>query len=166
MDAARSLFRRPNNQANLSYPIRASSGIIQNPLGYLRRKRGGMRVRPGVELAGLSDVGCQRENNEDRYSYWEPASDSEFPMKGRLAIVADGMGGYEGGQEASRIAVEVIEDVYANAGARRPARLAPARLSGRAPSHSGIAAKYPDFQGMGPPARPWPCSTISSILPT
>ena len=34
-----------------------------------------MRVRPGVELAGLSDVGCQRENNEDRYSYWEPASD-------------------------------------------------------------------------------------------
>ena len=70
-----------------------------------------MKVRPGVELAGLSDVGCQRENNEDRYSYWEPSSDSEFPIKGRLAIVADGMVGYEGGQEASRLPVEVFEPV-------------------------------------------------------
>jgi len=79
-----------------------------------------MRVRPGVELAGLSDVGCQRENNEDRYSYWEPADDSQFPAKGRLAIVADGMGGYEGGQEASRIAVEAIEEAYANGGVGNP----------------------------------------------
>src|SRR5258705_5362391 len=75
-----------------------------------------MKVRPGVELAILSDVGCQRENNEDRYSYWEPANDLEFPMKGRLAIVADGIGGYEGGQGASRIAVAAIEEAYPNGG--------------------------------------------------
>src|ERR1700747_1231067 len=74
-----------------------------------------MRIRPGVELAGLRDVGCQREDNEERYAVWEPASEEQFQQRGRLAIVADGMGGYEGGQEASRIAVEVIEDVYANA---------------------------------------------------
>jgi len=72
-----------------------------------------MQIRPGIELAGLSDVGCQRKNNEDRYSYWEPVSDEEFRRKGRLAIVADGMGGYEGGQEASGIAVETVEEVYA-----------------------------------------------------
>ena len=71
-----------------------------------------MRIRPGIELASLTDVGCQRGNNEDRYSYWESASDDEFSRKGRLAIVADGMGGYEGGQEASRIAVETIERIY------------------------------------------------------
>jgi len=75
--------------------------------------RGAMQIRPGIELAGLSDVGCQRKNNEDRYSYWEPVSDEEFRRKGRLAIVADGMGGYEGGQEASGIAVETVEEVYA-----------------------------------------------------
>jgi len=73
-----------------------------------------MRTRPGIELAGLSDVGCCRQNNEDRYSYWEPDTDALFWRKGRLALVADGMGGYEGGQEASRIAAEAIEDVYAS----------------------------------------------------
>ena len=108
-----------------------------------------MKVRPGVELASLSDVGCQRENNEDRYSYWEPASDPQFPLKGRLAIVADGMGGYEGGQEASRIAVEVIEDIYSNAGAGDPRTWL---LEGFQVAHRRIqeyAEKYPDLQGMG-----------------
>ncbi len=71
-----------------------------------------MNVRPGMEVAGLSDVGCQRDNNEDSYLYWEPAVDGEFHRKGRLAVIADGMGGYEGGQEASRLAVETIRDVY------------------------------------------------------
>lgn len=64
-------------------------------------------------MAGISDVGCQRENNEDRYLYWEPATEEQFSRKGRLAVVADGMGGHEGGQEASRIAVETIQEVYA-----------------------------------------------------
>ncbi len=52
-----------------------------------------MRIRPGVQLASMSDIGCQRENNEDQYAYWEPVADEEFARKGRLAIVADGMGG-------------------------------------------------------------------------
>jgi PPM family protein phosphatase len=108
-----------------------------------------MRVRPGIELAGLSDVGCQRTNNEDRYSYWEPDDDQQFLLKGRLAIVADGMGGYEGGQEASRIAVEVIEQVYASAVAGDPRSWL---ISGLQAAHTRIqdyAAKYPDLHGMG-----------------
>jgi PPM family protein phosphatase len=71
-----------------------------------------MKVKPGVEVAGLSDVGCQRENNEDSYLYWEPGSDPEFKRKGRLAIIADGMGGHDGGLEASRLAVETVREVY------------------------------------------------------
>ena len=72
-------------------------------------------MRPGIKLAGLSDVGCQRENNEDRFAYWEGGDESQFQQKGRLFSVADGMGGHEGGAEASRIAVETIQEVYAGA---------------------------------------------------
>ena len=74
-----------------------------------------MKTRPGVELASLTDVGCQRENNEDSYGYWEPANDADFSTVGRLAIVADGMGGHEGGQIASRLAVETFSKAYAAA---------------------------------------------------
>lgn len=63
-------------------------------------------------MAGQSDIGCLRENNEDALAYWEPEDDQEFARKGRLAIVADGMGGYEGGQEASQLAVDTIVSLY------------------------------------------------------
>ncbi len=108
-----------------------------------------MRIRPGVELAGLSDVGCQRENNEDRYSYWEPASDEQFQRKGRLAIVADGMGGYEGGQEASRIAVEAIEEMYGSIPEGDPQGWL---LAGFYAAHQRIlqyAGEHPELHGMG-----------------
>jgi serine/threonine protein phosphatase PrpC len=72
-----------------------------------------MKTRPGVELASLTDVGCNRENNEDNYTYWEPEDDASFAALGRLAIVADGMGGHEGGQVASRMAVEILAETYA-----------------------------------------------------
>ena len=70
------------------------------------------------------------------------------------------MGGYEGGQEASRIAVEVIEEVYATEAAGRPALLASAGFSGRAPSHPGIcrqvsrSAWHGDYLYRDRPTRP------------
>jgi len=107
-----------------------------------------MWIRPGIELAALTDVGCERENNEDRYSYWEPASDEQFRQKGRLALIADGMGGYEGGQEASRIAVEVVENTYANS----PGDPRSVLLASFQAAHYRIqeqAASNPGLHGMG-----------------
>jgi protein phosphatase len=111
--------------------------------------RGLMRIRPGIELASMSDIGCQRENNEDRYAYWEPAADEEFARKGRLAIVADGMGGHEGGQEASRIAVEAIQKIFSDTSGADPQALL---ATGFQVAHERIleyAAGHPDLHGMG-----------------
>src|SRR5438270_3946577 len=105
--------------------------------------------RPGIETASLTDVGLQRENNEDSLLYWEPDTDQEFRRKGRLAIVADGMGGYEGGQEASRIAVETVRHLYDRdfAGDAQAAL-----LNAFLAAHDSIqryAFEHPQFYGMG-----------------
>lgn len=108
-----------------------------------------MRIRPGIEVASLTDVGCQRENNEDSLSYWEPKSEAEFRQKGRLAVVADGMGGYEGGQEASRMAVETVQDVFDQ---EPPSDPRGALLKGFKTAHERIrkfADEHPELQGMG-----------------
>jgi protein phosphatase len=108
-----------------------------------------MRVKSGVEVAGLTDVGCQRENNEDSYLYWEPDGDQDFQRKGRLAIIADGMGGHEGGQEASRLAVETVREVY-ESDAGDDAQIA--LVESFAAAHRRIqdyAERHPLFQGMG-----------------
>ena len=108
-----------------------------------------MKVRPGVEVAGLSDVGCQRENNEDSYSYWESPDDSSFARLGRLAIVADGMGGCEGGQFASRIAVESVEQTYSSSADPNPQQRL---LEGFQQAHARIqqrARENPGLRGMG-----------------
>lgn len=108
-----------------------------------------MNVKPGVEVAGLSDVGCQRENNEDSYLYWEPAGDDDFQRKGRLAVIADGMGGHEGGQEASRLAVETVREIYERAFYDDPQA---ALVESLTTAHTRIqeyAELHPAFQGMG-----------------
>jgi protein phosphatase len=108
-----------------------------------------INVRPGIELAYLTDVGRVRSNNEDSLAYWEPASDADFRRKGRLAIVADGMGGYEGGQEASRLAVETVRDVYDRDFTGDPQQTL---VSAFIAAHQKIqlfATQHPEFHGMG-----------------
>lgn len=105
--------------------------------------------KPGVEAASLTDVGLQRDNNEDSYLYWEPEQEDEFLRKGRLAIVADGMGGYEGGQEASRLAVETVRHVYDHEFNGNPQS---ALSTGLQKAHDAIqryALEHPEFSGMG-----------------
>ena len=105
--------------------------------------------KPGIEAASLTDIGLQRTNNEDSYLYWEPDSDEEFRRKGRLAIVADGMGGYEGGQEASRVAVETVRHVYDNDFVDDAQLTLIAAFESAHQNIQRYALEHPQFYGMG-----------------
>ncbi len=115
-------------------------------------------VKPGIEVACLTDVGLQRTNNEDSYLYWEPDSDEELERHGRLAVVADGMGGYEGGQEASRLAVETVREIYRNGPAGDPVRTLTEALTTAHLNIQNYAQEHPELQGMGTT-----CTAVSVI---
>src|ERR1700683_1251394 len=59
-----------------------------------------------LEAFGLSDAGCVRQNNEDCYL---------ISPKDRVYMVADGMGGAQAGEHASKLAVETVASVIQNA---------------------------------------------------
>jgi serine/threonine protein phosphatase PrpC len=58
-----------------------------------------------LQAFGISDPGCVRNNNEDYYLL--------SPETG-LYVVADGMGGAQAGEHASKLAVETLADVIGN----------------------------------------------------
>ena len=108
-----------------------------------------MKIRAGIEVSGQSDIGCLRKNNEDSFGYWEPDEDEKFARQGRLAIVADGMGGYEGGQEASRLAVDTLVETYRDYDGNDPQQ---ALVEGMQAAHEEIrryGMDHPALQGMG-----------------
>ena len=108
-----------------------------------------MTIRPGIELANLTDVGCERPDNEDYYCYAEPESEPDFQRKGRLAIVADGMGGQAGGQVASGIAVETVRDIYLNHPGDDPREALSAGFEAAQAAILEQARQYPELEGMG-----------------
>jgi protein phosphatase len=61
-----------------------------------------------LEFAQLSDTGRTREHNEDSLGYVQPASPAQAQSHGWLFVVADGVGGQDLGEVASRLAVESL----------------------------------------------------------
>jgi PPM family protein phosphatase len=62
-----------------------------------------IRMTLAIEVAGKTDVGCVRSNNEDNFGY-----DSRYG----IFVVCDGMGGQAAGEVASKMAVDALLDYF------------------------------------------------------
>src|SRR5947207_8964689 len=74
-----------------------------------------------LEFAQLTDAGKVREHNEDFIGYSAPQVEEEARTRGWLFALADGVGGQEGGEVASRIAVETLVSGFPKLPSSEPA---------------------------------------------
>jgi protein phosphatase len=98
-------------------------------------------MSPQAVSASLSDVGRKRKNNQDSCGEFQSAA-------GRLLVCCDGMGGHQGGEIASRLAVETIGQVFSRGGAAPEALLRDAFQAAHARVRSE-AQQRPELEGMG-----------------
>jgi protein phosphatase len=93
-----------------------------------------------LEAFGLSDPGCVRSNNEDYLIY---------DAQRRIFIVADGMGGANAGEYASRLSAETLYDYLLTA---PEGEALPTIEKGFAEANNAVrraAVDSPDLDGMG-----------------
>ena len=102
-----------------------------------------------VVFGAKTDLGRVRENNEDKFDFYEPEDPVVLATKGSFYGVADGMGGHNAGQIACELALKtIIQSYYASpsadidAGMRRAVEEANALIF-------DTAQMIPDRHGMG-----------------
>lgn len=104
------------------------------------------------EFAGTSDTGRVRSGNEDAIAWDAPSG---------LALLADGMGGYEGGEIASNLAIKTILESFSaplephwreaewTKNVSEPVLKLYAAVSQANQAVHDAARKQPDYEGMG-----------------
>lgn len=69
-------------------------------------------VHPIIKMGAKTDLGRVRENNEDKFDFFEPEDPEILARKGLFYGVCDGMGGHAAGQIASEMALKTVIKTY------------------------------------------------------
>ena len=87
-------------------------GNKNKPVAFERRNDS---IEPvDIKAVVVSDLGNIRTNNEDMGLFFKIADENTLREKGYMLIVADGMGGHQAGEVASRMATDIICREYYN----------------------------------------------------
>jgi PPM family protein phosphatase len=78
------------------------------------------QISMDVEFAELSDAGRVRQGNEDCLGHFTPASTEEVRARGWLFALADGVGGHDRGEVASKTAMESLLAGFRECAAAEP----------------------------------------------
>ena len=70
------------------------------------------RVIATLKMGAKTDLGRVRENNEDKFDFYEPEDPAVLATKGCFYGIADGMGGHNAGQIACELALKTIIQSY------------------------------------------------------
>lgn len=141
--------------------MQVQSDTPSTPAGMPAPDRGPLEL----QAVGRSDMGRKRRNNEDSYVVFDLArglahSDgnnvqAELESPGFLLAVADGMGGHQSGEVASRLAVETLSKELMRALSERPDGLAETRqafaecVERTNKTVYELATQKPEYSGMG-----------------
>jgi PPM family protein phosphatase len=88
----------------LEEPARNAQQSDSSWVASVRRSASGHML--DLEFVERTDVGRVRDHNEDYMSYASPATPAQVRTHGWLFVLADGVGGHQKGEVASRTAVE------------------------------------------------------------
>jgi serine/threonine protein phosphatase PrpC len=92
--------------------------VVPDPLGHGSMDAQETLPPQEIDLVAvkLTDTGRVRPHNEDYVDYYVPPDPQQLARNGAIYLVADGMGGHQAGEVASRGAVEMtIQRYYADA---------------------------------------------------